>query len=248
MSLLSGFSTEAPKHTDKSEIKDKTELIIEKIGDLQNTLYGERKHSILLILQGMDGSGKDGIARKLFRYCSPAGIRFYAFKKPTEEEFAHDFLWRVHSHMPEKGFIQIFNRSHYEDVLIQRVHGWIDEERAQKRIQSINAFEELISYDNNTTVLKYYLHISHDRQIEKLQERIDDPKKNWKHNPGDWEETKLWDKYMNCYEDLFRRCTIPWQIIPCDDEWYRDYVAAKKLLETLESLQMKLPTLKDNPK
>ncbi len=191
----------------------------------------------------MDSSGKDGATANVFSRCSPAGVGFQAFKKPSDEEFAHDFLWRVHKAAPAKGQIKIFNRSHYEDILIQRVHGWIDEERVTKRINAINAFEELLEFDNNTKVLKFYMHLSHERQGEKLQERIDDPDKNWKHNEGDWEERKLWDKYRECYEDAINRSSIPWSIVPVDSRWYRDYVIAKKVADTLEGLNMSFPVL-----
>ncbi len=245
---LHEIATTAPKSLDKKEIKKATEVLVERIAGLQNTMYGERKHSLLLVLQGMDSSGKDGLTRSLFSQSSPGGIDTYSFKKPTEEEFAHDFLWRVHQQVPRKGMIMIFNRSHYEDVLIQRVHKWIDEERVTKRINAINAFEDLLQFDNQTVVLKCYMHISNGRQLEKLQERLDIPEKNWKHNAGDWDERKYWDEYMECYHDIFERSTTPWHVIPCDQEWYRDYVAAKLVVETLEALNMKLPVLTEAQK
>lgn len=244
MIRLSHISTDAPAHLDKEEIKEKTDQLVNRIGELQNLLYGEGKYAILLILQGMDGSGKDGISRCLFQECSPAGVSLYAFKKPTELEMAHDFLWRVHQQVPEKGQIMIFNRSHYEDILIQRVNKWIDEDRVVMRMDAINAFETLLQQDNQTIVLKYYLHISNEKQLEKLQERIDEPEKNWKHNPQDWEERKKWDEYMHCYEYAINSSVIPWHIIPCDQQWYRNYEAARILVQTLEKLNMQLPVLK----
>jgi PPK2 family polyphosphate:nucleotide phosphotransferase len=244
MIQLSEIPYRAPKNLDRAKMEAQTEKWVEKIGELQTILYGERKHSLLIVFQGMDGSGKDGVTRALFQGCSPAGVRVVAYKKPTEEEFAHDFLWRIHKHAPEKGFIQVFNRSHYEDVLIQRVHKWIDEERVTKRIAAINAFEELLQFDNNTTILKFYMHISHEKQLEKLQERIDLPQDNWKHGLDDWKETKLWEEYMKAYEYLFSRCTVPWHILPCDQKWYRNYLAVKTVYETLKNLNMQLPTLK----
>jgi PPK2 family polyphosphate:nucleotide phosphotransferase len=191
----------------------------------------------------MDGSGKDGITRAIFQGCSPAGVQVCSFKKPTEEEMGHDFLWRVHKQVPERGYIKVFNRSHYEDILIQYVRGWIDDDRREKRMSSINAFEELLTNDNRTTVLKYYLHISPEAQLEKLQERIDNPKKHWKHNDGDWEERKMWKQYRTAYEYAINNSAIGWHIIPCDKEWYRDYIAAKILCDALESLHMQLPLL-----
>jgi len=169
----------------------------------------------------------------------------YSFKKPTEEEFAHDFLWRIHKIVPGKGQIAIFNRSHYEDVLIQRVHSWISEEQVEKRMNSINAFEELLQYDNNTLIMKFFLHISYDQQTEELQERIDEPEKHYKHNAGDWEERKHWDKYMSCYEDVLNNSKIPWHIVPVDSRWYRDYVISKTLVEALEGLGMEYPDLEE---
>lgn len=242
---LDDFQTRAPGGFTKAETKKKTDNLVRRIGDLQHILYAQEQHSLLVIFQGLDASGKDGVTRKVFRYCSPIGIDAVGFKKPTEEEFAHDFLWRIHKHVPAKGQIQIFNRSHYEDVLIQRVHHWIDESHVDHRIQAINQFERTLQKDNQTTVLKFYMHISQDRQKEKLQERIDDPRKQWKHNAADWEEMKFWDRYRFCYEDAINRSEIPWIIAPVDQRWYRDYFIATKILETLESLPLVLPTLND---
>ncbi len=244
MIKLNAIPTTPPPGTDESKIREITEDLVDDISDLQRVMYAEKKHSLLIVLQGMDTSGKDGATRKVFRRCSPAGTNFYAFKKPTDEEFAHDFLWRVHKNTPRKGEIMIFNRSHYEDILIQRVHGWISEEHAEKRMAAINTFEELISFDNNTTVLKFYMHLSNEMQLFKLQDRIDNPRKNYKHNPGDWEERKHWEKYMDCYEKAINNSIIPWHIVPVDEKWYRDYVIAKKVVETLESFQMEYPVLK----
>ena len=143
------------------------------------------------MLQGMDGSGKDSTTRSLFRKCSPAGVQVTAFKKPTEEEFAHDFLWRIHDVTPGKGYVKVFNRSHYEDILIQWVHGWIDDKKRDLRMDAINSFEQLLQFDAHTTIIKFYMHISFDEQLKQLTQRIEDPKKYWKHNDGDWEERKL---------------------------------------------------------
>jgi len=242
---LSKIDTDAPKGFSKEECIAKRIELSKRLGDLQHLMYAEGKHSLLVVFQGMDASGKDGTTKKVFRYCSPSGTWAYAFKKPTDHEFAHDFLWRCHKMAPHKGHIQIFNRSHYEDVLIQRVHKWISEEHANKRIDAINAWEDLLQFDNGTTVLKFYMHISEERQLEKLQERIDIPRKNWKHNPGDWEERKHWKKYMDCYQDAINKSTIPWTIVPSDKRWYRDYFVAKHMVEVLESFDMKLPPLKE---
>jgi PPK2 family polyphosphate:nucleotide phosphotransferase len=241
MIRLSEISTKAPEGLTKEEAKRKTKHMAKHIGDLQNIMYAEKKHSLLVVLQGMDASGKDGITRNVFAHVNSTGTTVFPFKKPTEEEFAHDFLWRVHKQSPAKGMIQIFNRSHYEDVLIQRVHKWISEETVTNRINSINAWETLLQQDNNTTVLKFMLHISRERQKEELQQRIDDPAKHWKHKDADWKEAELWDEYMLCYEDAINRSTTPWYIVPVDQRWYRDYFVAEKVVTTLEALNLKLP-------
>lgn len=245
MIKLSEISTRSPESLSKKEAKKVTKENCKRIGELQHILYAEEKHSVLVILQGMDASGKDGAVRNVFRYCSPTGIDVYGFKKPTEEEFEHDFLWRVHKKVPKKGMVQIFNRSHYEDILIQRVHKWIDEVKVEKRMAAINAFEELLQFDNNTVIFKFYMHLSQDQQKLELKERLEDPSKYWKHNPGDWEEAKLWDEYMKCYEYAINNSTVPWHIIPVDQRWYRDYLISKIMVETLEKLNMKLPGFVD---
>ncbi len=244
MIKLSDYPTRAPKGFAKDDTKKAIDKLARKIGDMQHIMYAQQKHALLVVLQGMDATGKDGVTRKIFRYCSPIGINAIGFKKPTEEEFGHDFLWRIHKVTPRKGLMQIFNRSHYEDVLIQRVHKWIDEKRVDQRIKAINDFEQTLQSDNNTTILKFYMHISPEKQKEKLQERIDDPRKNWKHNAADWEEIKHWDEYMRCYEDAINRSVVPWIIAPVDQRWYRDYFIATKVMEALELLPLELPTLK----
>ena len=241
MIKLADISTRAPEHLNRKEIEKETEKIAKKIGKLSEILYARKERSLLVVFQGIDSAGKDGSTEKVFQSVSPTIAQAYGFKKPTDEEFAHDFLWRVHKQAPAKGQIKIFVRSHYEDVLIQRVHKWIDEERAVRRIEAINAWEKLLTEEANTTVLKFYLHLSHERQGEKLQERIDLHRKNWKHNPGDWEERKHWDEYRRCYEDAINRSDIPWVIAPVDDSWYRNYFIASKVLETLESFPQTWP-------
>lgn len=240
---LSFISTDAPEGMDKRETIEKTKELVDRIGYLHRVLTAERKHALLVVFQGMDASGKDSVVKNVFKECSHIGLNAHSFKKPTDEEFAHDFLWRIHKLAPQKGNVQIFVRSHYEDVLIQRVHGWISEEHAQKRIESINALETLLQYDNNTTTLKFYMHVSKKEQQKQLEERINDPEKHWKHNDNDWQEAEHWDDYMRCYEDVFNRSTIAWHICPCDQRWYRDYFVAKRVVEALEAMNMKLPPL-----
>ncbi|MEM6316424.1 MAG: PPK2 family polyphosphate kinase [Bacteroidota bacterium] len=243
MKKISDYPTKPPKKAEKSDFKKPMKELLNQLEDLQYLMQAEEKHSLLVVLQGMDASGKDGITKKVFGACSPGGIQVHSFKKPTDLEFAHDFLWRVHQKVPRKGQITVFNRSHYEDVLIQRVHGWISEEHANKRIAAINAFEDLLAFDNQTTVLKFFLNVSKDQQKIELQQRIDEPDKQWKHNEGDWKEREHWDKYMRCYEALLNNCTTPWNVIPMDERWYGQYLIAEKLVETLSGFNMEFPKL-----
>jgi PPK2 family polyphosphate:nucleotide phosphotransferase len=242
---LSDISTRAPKDWDKQETKAKTEKILEELNELQNVLFAEHKHSVLIIIQGMDGSGKDGVIRNVLGNMNPQGVTVASFKVPTEEEFAHDFLWRIHKAVPAKGMIQVFNRSHYEDILVTRVHKWCDDATAKKRIKAINDFEDLLLQHNNTQILKFYLHVSPEEQQERLKERIGDPTKQWKYNEKDFEEAKLWDVYMQVYEDCFNECgNIPWTIVPADQNWYKEYIFAKQLADTLKKLKMQYPGMK----
>jgi len=241
--------TKSPKDVDKQETKKEIEGLVEELDALQNLLYAESKHAVLIILQGMDASGKDGVIRKVFSRMNPQGVRVQSFKVPTEEEAAHDFLWRIHQHTPAKGMIQVFNRSHYEDVLVTRVHGWCDDATAQKRFDAINAFEEMLLLHNNTQILKFYLHVSAEEQQERLRERVEDPTKHWKYNVKDEQEAALRDKYLQMYEDVFENCNVlPWTIVPADQNWYKEYLVAKELVETLKSLNMKYPEVKAEPK
>ncbi len=238
---LSEIPTTAPKGLDKDDIEHHTRKLVKRLGDLQQCLYAEGKYSVLVVLQGMDGSGKDGAVHRVFDACRITGLTLTAFKKPTEEELAHDFLWRVHKVAPRRGMIAIFNRSHYEDILVQRVHGWIDQKRVEQRMRAINAFEELLAFDNNTLIFKFYLHISKEEQKKQLLERVEDPEKYWKHNPNDWKDREYWDAFMEAYEYAINHSTIPWHICPVDDRWYRDYFIAKTMVEALEKLPMQPP-------
>jgi PPK2 family polyphosphate:nucleotide phosphotransferase len=242
---LKDISTRAGKDFDKKETKNKTAKILEELNGLQNLLFAENKHSILIVIQGMDASGKDGVIRNVFTAMNPQGVIVKGFKAPTTEELSHDFLWRIHHHAPAKGMIQIFNRSHYEDILITRVHKWCDDATARKRMKAINDWEQLLSQHNNTHILKFYLHVSPEEQQERLSERIKDPSKMWKYNENDFEEAKLWDIYMQAYEDCFENCNIiPWTIVPSDQNWYKEFVIASALRDTLDSLKMQYPGLK----
>lgn len=242
---LSKTDTRAPKEFDKLVTKEKSRDILLKLSDLQNLLFAEGKHSILVVIQGMDASGKDGVIRNVFGSMNPQGVKVESFKSPSSEELSHDFLWRIHSHVPAKGMIQLFNRSHYEDILITRVHKWCNDETAYKRMKAINNFEQLLVEHNNTAILKFYLHISPDEQMERLNERIKDPSKQWKYNENDFDESKLWDIYMKMYEECFEKCNdVPWTIVPADQNWYKEHIIASKLLETLKSFDMQYPGIK----
>jgi len=242
---LAEISTRAPKDADKDKTKKRTQEILDELDELQNLLYAENKHSLLVVIQGMDASGKDGVIRNVFGKLNPQGVTVKSYKAPTAEELSHDFLWRVHSHAPAKGVIQLFNRSHYEDILITRVHKWCDDKTAKKRMEAINDFEKLLEKHNDTHILKFYLHISPEEQQERLQERMSDPGKQWKYNENDFAEAKLWDIYMQMYEDCFEYCNdVPWTIVPADQNWYKEHVIASAAYDTLKSLDMKYPGLK----
>jgi PPK2 family polyphosphate:nucleotide phosphotransferase len=242
---LTEIDTRAPESFDKEKIKEKLPPILAELDDLQNLLYAESKHSILIVIQAMDGGGKDGVIRKVLGNMNPQGVKVESYKAPTPEELAHDFLWRIHHHTPQKGMIQIFNRSHYEDILVTRVHKWCDDKTAQKRMKAINNFEELLQEHNSTHILKFYLHISPEEQHGRLSERMKDPAKMWKYNEKDFEEAKLWDVYMQMYEDCFNNCNKPeWTIVPADQNWYKEYLIASTLRDKLKSLDMQFPGLK----
>ncbi len=242
---LKKISTRAPKEYSKEETKLKTEKILLELDDLQNLVFAEGRHAILIVIQGMDASGKDGVIRNVFGKLNPQGVMVKSFKEPTPEELSHDFLWRVHAAAPRKGTIQIFNRSHYEDILVTRVHKWCDDETAKKRMKAINDFEHLLTTHNNTHILKFYLHISPGEQQERLNERMRNPAKMWKYNEKDFEEARLWNSYMKMYEDCFAHCnTVPWHIVPADQNWYKEYIIASTLHSTLKQLRMRYPGLK----
>ena len=214
-----------------------------RLGELQYQLYAEGKRSVLIILQAMDAGGKDGTIRHVMGPLNPQGCRVRSFKKPTEEELDHDFLWRIHRAAPRKGEIGIFNRSHYEDVLIVRVHNLVEKKVWAGRYDAINAFERQLA-EAGTHILKFYLHISKKEQLKRFQARLDDPSKHWKVNPQDYEERKHWDDYREAYEAALGRCSTeygPWFVIPANRKWYRNLVISNILVETLEGLDMEYP-------
>ncbi len=242
---LTGISTRAPKNMDKDKTKAVTAKLISELNELQNLLYAESKHSVLVVIQGMDASGKDGAVRNVFGNLNPQGVTVQSFKVPTPFELSHDFLWRIHQHVPPKGMIQVFNRSHYEDILVARVHKLIDDTLAHKRMKAINDFEEMLAAHNDTQILKFYLHVSPEEQHKRLEERINDKTKQWKYNTNDFAEAKLWKDYMTVYEDCFKQCSkIPWAIVPSDQNWYKEFIIADALCKTLKSFKMQFPGLK----
>lgn len=220
----------------------------EKLEALQELLYAEHKHKILIVLQAMDTGGKDGVIRRVFDGVNPQGVRVAGFKVPTREELDHDYLWRVHKVTPGNGEMVIFNRSHYEDVLVVRVHNLVPPNVWKKRFDQINQFERLLA-ENGTTILKFYLHIDMEEQKERLQARLDEPDKRWKFSLGDLEERKLWPDYMQAYEDVLSKTSseyAPWYIVPANRKWYRDLVISSVLVGTLESLKMEFPQPEDD--
>ena len=239
---INDISTLPAKGIDKDATEDKTKELLKELETLQNILFAQAKYSLLIVLQGMDASGKDGAIKKVFSGLNPMGCSVSAYKKPTEEEMAHDFLWRIHKQVPQKGMIKIFNRSHYEDVLIQRVHEWINIETVKMRFRHINHFEELL-VNSGTKVIKFYLHVSQNEQIERLTERLHDPEKMWKYNPNDLVESKRWGDYMDAYNDVFNYCspTLPWVIVPADKNWYKEYIIADKIVKTLRDMKLEFP-------
>lgn len=215
----------------------------EKLDALQDVLYAQAKHRVLLVLQGMDTSGKDGTIRHVFNHVDPLGVRVASFKAPTAEELAHDYLWRVHRQVPGGGEIVVFNRSHYEDVLIVRVREWIDRRECERRYRQINEFERMLA-ETGTTILKCFLHISKDEQKVRLEERLADKAKNWKFNTGDLAERKLWPKYMDAYERAIGATSTdqaPWYVIPANSKTNRNLAISRLLVETLEGLKLRHP-------
>jgi PPK2 family polyphosphate:nucleotide phosphotransferase len=242
---LNDIDTRAPKGIKKEATKEALQAILAELDELQNLLFAENKHSILVVIQGMDASGKDGLIRDVFTTMNPQGVTVTSYKEPTPEELSHDFLWRIHKNAPAKRMIRIFNRSHYEDIIVTRVHGLIDDGTAKKRMEAINGFERLITTHNDTHILKFYLHVSQKEQLKRLEERLQEPRKMWKYNAVDFNESKLWDRYMEYYEDAFEYCSdIPWHIIPADQNWYKSYLIAHILQQVLKKLDMKYPGVK----
>lgn len=225
------------------KMKASLEKAIERLDELQYLLYAEKKHALLIVLQGVDAAGKDGTIRHVMSGVNPQGCKVTSFKKPTEEELEHDYLWRVHKAIPEIGDIGIFNRSHYEDVLVVRVHNLVPKSVWSRRYDQINDFEKMLQ-ENNVVILKFFLHISKDEQKERFQQRIDDPDRRWKISEADFDERKYWADYTAAFEDMLTRCNAhhaPWYIIPSNKKWFRNLAVSHVIVETLEDLNMKFP-------
>jgi len=227
----------------KAEAEEKLEPTVDRLAELQELLYAGHDRRLLIVLQGMDTSGKDGTIRHVMHGFNPQGTRVVSFKQPSDEELDHDFLWRVHAKVPAKGETVVFNRSHYEDVLIVRVHDLVPKAVWRKRYEQINALERIL-HENGTVILKFFLHISQDEQRKRLQARVDDPKKCWKFHPGDLEERKFWRDYMRAYQDALSKTSTewaPWYVVPANQKWYRNYVVGSVVADTLEQLKLKYP-------
>lgn len=227
----------------KKEAKAITEKLTDKLSELQERLYANGDRALLIVLQGMDTSGKDGTIRSVMSGVNPQGCKVVTFKTPSAEELGHDFLWRVHQKAPAKGQIGIFNRSHYEDVLITRVHGLISDKVVKQRFGQIREFEELLS-ESGTVILKFFLHISKEEQKKRLEERINNLEKRWKFNTGDLEERKLWENYQNAFEAMLAATSTdasPWYIIPANHKWYRNLIIADRIVKALEDMKLKTP-------
>jgi PPK2 family polyphosphate:nucleotide phosphotransferase len=219
-----------------------------RLDDLQEQLYADGRHRLLVVLQGMDTSGKGGTIRRVFEGVNPSGVRVAPFKKPNEAELAHDFLWRIHPQVPTNGEMVIFDRSHYEDVLIVRVHDLVPPERWENRYRHIREFEQMLA-DEGTTIVKFFLHISRDEQAERLQARLDDPAKHWKFRLADLDERKHWDAYQAAFADAIRetaRPHAPWYVVPADRKWYRDLVVCRAIIDALEGMDLTFPESPDD--
>jgi PPK2 family polyphosphate:nucleotide phosphotransferase len=234
----------------KEEVNEELPALIEEFQKLQELLYADSSQALLVVFQAMDAAGKDSTIKNVFGPINPQGCKVVSFKSPNDTELAHDYLWRVHQNVPRKGYIGVFNRSHYEDVLIVRVKGLAPKEQIKKRYDHINNFETLLS-DEGTRIVKFFLHISNQYQKEQLQERLDTPEKLWKFSPADIPERMLWNDYQKAYELAFEKCSTqaaPWYIVPAERKWFRNYLVIKVLVETIKSMDLKYPKAKFDPR
>ncbi len=240
---LRGYDPAFTGNLAKEQARQLLPALCERLNELQDTLYADRRFAVLAVLQGIDTAGKDGTIKNVFRDVGPLGCSVANFGVPTEEELAHDFLWRYHRETPARGKFVVFNRSHYEAVLVERVKSLVPEATWQARYDQINAFERLL-VDEGVVVMKFFLHISREEQRERLQERIDNPKKHWKFRQGDLEERRNWDRYQQAFAEMLSRCNpahAPWHIVPADHKWYRDLVVARALVDRIEALGLRYP-------
>jgi len=233
------------KHVSEDKAQTEIEKYRAKLAQLQYLLYAEKQHSLLIVLQAMDAAGKDGTVNHVMSAMNPQGTTVTGFKGPTALELEHDFLWRVHPHAPAKGTVAIFNRSHYEDVLVVRVHKLAPKEVWSGRYQLINDFEKLLRKQNNTHIVKFFLHISKEEQLARFKQRLDDPARNWKISDSDYKERELWADYTKAFEDVFEQTSTkhaPWYIIPSNHKWFRNLAISQIVVRTMEDLGMKMPT------
>jgi len=241
---LSDFDPNGSEHyKKKKDVEAELEKHRNRISKLQERLYAENQRSLLIVLQAMDTGGKDGTIKNVFSGVNPQGCQVWSFKKPSAEETSHDFLWRYHYRAPQRGMITIFNRSHYEDVLIVRVHNLVSEDVWRKRYHTINEFEQMLTF-NNITVVKFYLHISKDEQKRRLESRLENPDKRWKFSSSDIQERRLWDDYQLAFEEAINNCSTdyaPWYVVPANNKWYRNLVIARTLADTLEAMNPQYP-------
>lgn len=239
------FSPDDTAGLSKEDIEEKSKELHEEFQELQEKFYASKKHALLIVLQGMDCSGKDGTVRRALSGINPNGFYVENFKQPTPLELNHDYLWRVHQKTPKRGDIVVFNRSYYEDVLVTRVHRSINDETAERRFDEIRDFERYL-VNNDTILLKFFLHISKDFQQKKLEERLENPEKNWKFSAADLKERKFWDEYQHCYSDVLSHCSTkeaPWYVVPANRRWFRDYFVLSTIVKTLKELNLEFPVL-----
>jgi PPK2 family polyphosphate:nucleotide phosphotransferase len=230
-------------YEDEGAVANELKGYSQRLSELQALLYAENKHALLIVLQGMDGGGKDGTIHHVMSALNPQGCSVASFKVPSAEELAHDYLWRIHQHTPRKGQISVFNRSHYEDVLVVRVHNLVPEDIWSKRYNEINAFESQLA-NSGTTIVKFFLHIDKDEQLKRFSDRLDDSTKQWKISESDYTEREYWDAYQMAYMDALSKCSFnyaPWYVIPANHKWFRDLAVSQILVDTLERLEMKYP-------
>ena len=240
---LAAYDPDEKGGLEKKQARKQIKQNLARMADLQELMFAEGKHALLIVLQAMDAGGKDSTIRHVMEAFNPQGCHVVGFGVPTEEELGHDFLWRIHPHTPCRGFVSIFNRSHYEDVLIVRVNELVPEAVWQKRYEQINHFEKLLA-DSGVTILKFFLYISKEEQKERFEERLARPQKHWKFNPADLKTRAQWDEYMHAFEDLLSRCShpwAPWYVVPANRKWYRNLFVSSVIVQTMERLEMRYP-------